>query len=221
VREVTAADVVAVLEADEAPTDLISALQTDTEAAERVVIELAGDRRFFVRQWVALEVASLLGERAVPILLRLARDRNEDVRMDAVNELVALEPVAARQLAPALRRRLRSRDIYEPIVAMRALMVLGDAADAAEMRAAAEVSEYPFHGLVAGAYALALEGDDEELARRIEGHDHDAMPWLTVAARHRATPLIREALARCAERAGDECANACAETLAECDAHDS
>jgi HEAT repeat protein len=61
-----------------------------------------------VRQWVALEAASLLDEHAAPILLRLARDRHADVRMDAVNELVKLDREGARRLAPALRRRLRS-----------------------------------------------------------------------------------------------------------------
>jgi hypothetical protein len=213
--DVTAAAVAAALDADEPVHGLLKTLERDPARAQQVLEELARDRRFFVRQWVALEAASVLRERAVPLLLRLARDRHEDVRMDAVNELVALDREAASQLAPALRRRLRSRDIYEPIVAMRALMLLGSVEDAAEMRRAAAESEYPFHCLAAEAYALALEGADRELARRIEAHEHDAMPWLLVAARHRGTAPVLRALTDCAETPCEECRTACSETLAE------
>jgi hypothetical protein len=212
--DVTAAAVAAALEADEPLDAALAALKRDPAQAKDVFDELASAGRFFVRQWVALEAPAILGRRAVPLLLRLTRDRHEDVRMDAVNELVELDREAAAQLAPALRRQLRSRDVYEPIVAMRALMLVGDTEDADEMRRAAAESDYPFHRLAAGAYALALEGDDEELARRIEAHQHDAMPWLVVAAAYRATPPMVEALRLCARGPCHECRDDCSKALA-------
>jgi len=211
--DVTAAAVAAALEADEPVDAALVALKQDPTRAEDVLGELASARQFFVRQWVALEAPSILGRRAVPLLLRLARDRHEDVRMDAVNELVELDRAAVSEFAPTLRRRLRSRDIYEPIVAMRALMLVGNADDAGEMRRAAAESDYPFHRFVADAYALAIEGDDGELARRIEAHEHDAMPWLVVAAAHRATPRVVEAMRMCAKSACGECRHECSAAL--------
>jgi hypothetical protein len=98
---------------------------------------------------------------------------------------------------------------------MRALMLLGEPSDADAMRAAAAASKYPYHRLTADAYALALEGNDEELARRIESHDHDSLPWLVVAAQHRATPPLVAALSRCAASDCEQCRTACSEALAE------
>jgi hypothetical protein len=198
--------------------DIVSRLRVDLEEATRVLDELARHRNADVRFWVSWAAREVLGERGVPLVLRLARDRDPDVRDGAVQELVKVDPEAARSLIPALRRQLASTDIFEPVFAMWTLVELGDreAAPLVRQIAAERASEYPFHQKTAAVVALLLEGREDEVLDRIRSHDHELMQWLVMAAVVIGTPEARAALEECARTAPDEeCRQMCAGHLSQ------
>lgn len=209
--------VVAAEERDVAALDAVLAdLHADRGRAARVLDELTRHRNPAVRGWVSGTAREVLREGGVYIVMGLTRDRDPHVRRGAVRDLVELEPDTARRLIPSLRRRLRSRDLDEPVFAMWTLAELGDRGSlAAVMRIAeAEADEHPFRRQCARVVSILLGDRPEEVVERIRVHDHDLMPWLTRAARILGTDEARAALAECAREAPDEeCRNACAAEL--------
>jgi hypothetical protein len=209
--------VVAAEERDAAALDAVLAdLHADRGRAARILDELSRHRNPEVRGWVSGTAREVLGEGGVYIVMGLTRDRDADVRRGAVRDLVELEPDTARRLIPYLRRRLRSRDLEEPVFALWTLAELGDRGSLAAVTriAAAESDEHPFRRQCARVVAIVLGDRPEEIVERIRAHDHDLMPWLARAARILGTDEARAALAECAEDAPDEeCRNACAVEL--------
>jgi hypothetical protein len=216
----TAGRIGAVVAAEERDADahdaVLADLRADRGRAARVLDELSRHKNPIVRGWVSGTAREVLGEGGVYIVMGLTRDRDPDVRRGAVRDLVELEPDSARRLIPSLRRRLRSRDLEEPIFAMWTLAELGDRGSlpAVARIAAAESDEHPFRRQCARVVALVLGEQPEEIVERIHAHDHELMLWLARAARILGTDEARAALAECAEDAPDEeCRNACAAEL--------
>jgi hypothetical protein len=79
-----------------------------------------------VRDWVARLLVRVPPDDAVPMLKRLIRDRNPDVRDEALITLTTVDRSAASDLLPEIHRRLKSPDVSEPIRVMWALAAIGD-----------------------------------------------------------------------------------------------
>lgn len=170
-----------------------------------LLAELARHRSPLVRGWVSGTAKTLLGRDAVPILLKLAQDRDGDVRDIAVSDLMAVDPTAVRALIPALRRQLRSSDYYGPVAAAWRLAELGDTASADAIAVLADDERQdPWKRLAASAVVTLLRSGPEGVIERIHKHDHPAMQWLVQAAEIAATEGARQALAWLAYSAPDE-----------------
>jgi hypothetical protein len=192
---------------------MVEDLRADRGRAVRILDELTRHRSPDVRGWVAWATPQVLGEGGVHVLVGLTRDRDAEVRDAAIEELVALDPGAARKLVPSLRRRLRSREPHEPVTAMWTLAELHDRESLPQVRRIAEAEnlDHPWQRLTAGVVVLLLEGRGDEVIGAIRDHDHERMPWLATGARILATDEARDALEECAREAPDEdCRRACA-----------
>jgi hypothetical protein len=194
---------------------LIEDLREDKEHASRLLEELARNRDVDVRLWVPIAAREVLGEAAIPLLLRLTRDRDGDVQDVAIEELFQLGPSAARKVVAQLRRKLTSKDIHQPVFAMWKLVELNDRESIPLIRAVAEAqeSEYPFHQKTARVICMLME-NPPEIVERIRLHDHELMQWLTIAARELRTEEARTALEDCSRGAPDRrCRAMCAKAL--------
>ncbi len=189
---------------------LLSTLRADPSVARRVLTDLSKDSRAEVRAWVPFAARKVLGPQAVPFLVTLAGDPNPDVSDVALEELRDLDPEAAKTLVKLIRTKLRSKDPDESIFAMWTLTQLGDRDSADQIRNVSERSEFPFQRRTAEVVLLALEGNVDEILRRIREHDHDHMAALSNAALLVGGPRGLEAVKECAENAPDpECRHYC------------
>ncbi len=184
--------------------DLINLLSADREYAGQVLGELADNQDPEIRHWAAQEAADVLGRDAVPILRRLVRDRDSNVRIDALRGLGQVDPGELVPMIPKLRAETESQDGFDAQAAIWALGALGDPANLDVVRAATRRDRARPRNT-----AIAVElliSDPEQLCQRIESHDHDLMPWLTYAAAMLGTERARLALEHCALNAPDgEC----------------
>ena len=180
---------------------IISRLRAEGDGGRGVLRRLADTGSVELRSWVTGVAPGVLqSAEAADLLLALTRDRDPDVSDDAIAALVEFDPdIAARKLKPVLRKKLRSRDIYEPVAAMWKLAAL-DPHAGEEIRAAAQMSEYPFHRLVAEAVCLWLAQDVGELERRIGVEDESAL-HLVIAAEKLDDPGLNDAVAKWRKRA--------------------
>ena len=148
----------------------VERLRAEPEAA--AVLDEIAKKPGAIRGWAA-HVASLAlpAGSAVPILLRVARSRDVDVRDGAIQDLLRVDPVAARRLAPLFHRMLGdSGDWHANMVSrlsgMWGLLAIGarDAED--RMRALRDdVSQPENVREAADAVLLALEDPDAALRR--------------------------------------------------------
>lgn len=181
-----------------------------------VLDELAQSKEVDARMWVVFTLDDGVVAGGEDILGRLARDRDPDVRTEAISALVKVNPERARRLVPDLVKRLASTDYYEPISAMWALAELRATEAAPDVRAAADRwAPSDWHNKEATVILAYLEGRTEQILERIRSHDHVAMPWLTRAAALASTPGATDTL-RWAERneeLDEECRNHAREEL--------
>jgi hypothetical protein len=193
---------------------LLGALRADKEAAAAILEELAGHPTFAVRSWVPRGARLVLGREGAEIIKSLIRDQDPDVRDAAIEELVELDPREASFLTPSLRKRLASKDLYEPVTAMWMLVRIGDRDSTDLIRKISRNGAYDWHRRSAAVAVMVLEDRDAEIAERIGRHDHDSMPWLSEAAQLLGTPATLAALEESAKAAPDlECRNYCRAAL--------
>jgi HEAT repeat protein len=189
---------------------LLSSLHADPSKARQVLTDLSNDSRAEVRGWVPFAARKVLGRQAVPYLVALARDPNPDVSDLALEELLDLEPEAARTLVKLIRAKLRSKDPDESMFAMWTLAQLGDRDSVDAIRNVSEGSEFPFQRRTAEVVLLLLEAKIDEILRRIREHDHEYMVNLAHAAVLAGGQQGLEALKACAENAPDsDCRHYC------------
>jgi HEAT repeat protein len=189
---------------------LLSTLRADPSRARRVLADLSNDSRAEVRGWVPFAARKLLGREAVSYLVKLAQDRDPDVSNVALQDLLDVEPEAAKTLIKAIRKRLLANDPHESIFAMWTLVQLGDRDSIDAIRHLSERSEFPFQRRTAHVVLLALEGEVDEILRRIREHDHENMQALAYAALLVGGHDGFEAVKQCAENAPDpECRHYC------------
>lgn len=195
---------------------LLATLRADPGARD-VLAELAASRSVDDRMWVVGYAGAVLGRDASGILDRLSRDRDSDVRMDALTELTRWDRDAALRAYPRIVKSLRSTDFWEPVIALWALATLGDPRAIPEIEAVAATWD-PRHGdyRIAEIVVDLLAGRHERIFAAMDEHDHRAMPWLAEAARIIGTPAAREALERCVTADLDgECLHYCRQELTE------
>jgi hypothetical protein len=157
--------------------------------------------------WAARQT---LGVEAVPIIKQVVGDRDPDVRDVAVEELLELDIEAARSLAPRLRRKLRSKDFYEPVTATWALGAIRDVTAREAIQEVGDQASNAIRRNTARVVCMLLSDDPDEIVRRIREHDHELMPWLTKGARLLGTADALAALRACAASAPDEeCQGVC------------
>jgi HEAT repeat protein len=196
---------------------VILALETDRDYARDVLDELITHRDVEVRAWATDRAAAVLGEDAVPLLLRATKDRDPDVRDVGIERLLEVDPKAAEAIVPRLRRKLRGPEFYDAVSAMWALAQLRYSNAIDDIREAGRAGRQAgktFQGITADVVADLLEGRDMQLVASLEAHDHDRTSALAVAASLIGTPEALAALHKCAESAPDEdCRLACKERL--------
>ncbi len=183
-------------------TELIQLLRSSGERSSKILGALAKNRNPEIRHWVADVAVEVLGAGSVHVLRDLARDRDTDVRIDALNGLVAVDPDEARRMTTTLRKQAASTDFYEAQAAVWALGAVGDKESLDVIRPlTTEPDAIPRDAAIAVELLLTAP---EELCRRIEKHDHELMPWLVKAAELLGTRAARRALEHCVAEAPDE-----------------
>jgi HEAT repeat protein len=189
---------------------LLRSLSADPSKARKVLADLSSDSRAEVRGWVPFAARKVLGRQAVPYLVALARDRNPGVSDVALEELLDLEPEAAKTLIKLIRAKLRSKDPQESIFAMWTLAQLGDRDSIDAIRRLSELSEFPFQRRAAEVVLLLLEAKIDGILGRIREHDHEYMRDLAHAAMLAGGHEALEAVKECAENAPDaDCRHYC------------
>ena len=203
-RDDRADEIAAALEAGpdgEARLDAETArLRTDRGRAALVLDELSRHPNVDVRLWVPRAAREILDDGAERLLLGMTRDKDPDVRDAAVEELVALGPDSARKIIPDLRRRLHSKDVYEPVFAMWALAELKDRRSLPAIRRIADASgpEHPFHARSAQIVCMALEEGRDEIRAGLKAEDGQEIEWFAAAARIEGSEETLAALEDCA-----------------------
>jgi hypothetical protein len=203
-RDDRADEIAAALEAGpdgEARLDAETArLRTDRGRAALVLDELSRHPNVDVRLWVPRAAREILDDGAERVLLGLTRDKDPDVRDAAVEELLALGPDTARKIIPDLRRRLHSKDVYEPVVAMWALAELKDRRSLPAIRRIAHASgpEHSFHARSAQIVCMALEERRDEIRAGLKAEDGQEIEWFAAAARIEGSEETLAALEDCA-----------------------
>jgi len=175
-----------------------------------VLGDLASSNDANVRMWVVFALRDGAATGGAEILERLGRDRDPDVRTEAITALVKLNPERARRQVPSLIKKLASTDYYEPISAMWALAELGATQAAPAIRTAGDRWDAnDWHHKVAAIILALLEGRTDEILERIRAHDHVAMKWLARAAALAATSDAVDALRSAGQNPNldEECLN--------------
>jgi hypothetical protein len=175
---------------------------------------LLRDRRHRVREFAVGQAEAVLGKGAAPLLVDVyRRDSDPDIRADALQRALKLDPRAASGIIPRLRRQLHSKDFYEPVDAMWALLELRDI-DSEPLIASVRQARTDWTGKVAQIVSMALRGDEEGIASQLLGHDHFASSWLARAAASLGTPALLDAIKTAANELPDEeCRSQCAHWL--------
>jgi hypothetical protein len=203
-------------EGEVAYRELIITLKADPPNASLLLDRLAELPDPVVRAWAGTAAVEVLGQDAIPLLTRLQRDRDPDVRDVARQDLVAIDPAFERSFFPQYRRALRRRaDPWgEDRVAMHTLSRARDPEAAPLLREyAAHYEPRYWHNRMPLVLADYIE-DPESVTRRIRDHDHDFMYWLVEATAMLDIPDAEDALTEALGRATDEtCTNIIRERL--------
>jgi hypothetical protein len=187
------------------------------ETSPALGLELARSSSPEVRFYMIRHAPRYAGARGADILERaFLSDSDPDNRLEALDLLVAVDPGRAKRHLPAIRKRLHSRDFWEPELAMWTLLRLRDAASLEDVQAAAERwGEADGRGRIARIVAAGLAGDTGWIARRLLGHEHDETGWLARAAATLGGPELTDALKEAAASLPDPaCRQVCSDELA-------
>jgi hypothetical protein len=174
------AEAVEKLQSDDEARDLLAIVLRDD--AERLLSEIARDRSPGVRGWALWAATSALGDKAVPILRGRLRDRDPDVRDDALSKLLVVDPSAVRSELPRIRKKLNASDAYEVASAIWALAELRDRGALERIRQLAATPPTPWLVKPASVAILLIEGREEEVMTAIRDHDHYRMKELAHGA---------------------------------------
>lgn len=162
---------------------LLDELAASPTKAQELLAGLAQFRDPVVRAWAGSAAKEVFGREAVPLLTRLLKDRDPDVRDGARQDLVELDPGFESTFFPDYRRALRGRK--DPWGEDRSAMF--HLARARDPEAVALLRDYAshyesryWHNRMPLVLADYIE-DPTSVMRRIRNHDHEFMFWLVLA----------------------------------------
>ena len=182
--------------------------------AEEILEELSRSSDLEVRGWVPGAAREVLGDRSVPLVMRMTNDRDADIRDLAIQSLEAIDPKLLDALTEHLRRRLASTDDDEVLSTAWRLAQRGDLASIAPIEVWGDRYESWMWQHKAASVILLVLTSPDEVAGRIRDHDHDHMTWLSYAAIVVNTSESRGALTECSVSGPDEvCRRVCAYAL--------
>jgi len=200
-------------EGQEAYQALLSELRADSVFAFALLDRLAEHQDPVVRMWAGDAEKEIFGRDAVPLLLRLSKDSNPDVRDSARETLIEIDPDFLQAMLPSLRKVLKQRkDLFgEDRAAMWRVAKVRDQESVPLLRAYAKSYEGQHGGRHYGYRMPLVLADYIEtppvIAERIRAHDHDFMYWLVMAASVLPVPGAAEAFEYAlALPVDDECA---------------
>ena len=189
--------------------DLRAAVRASTDPG-RLLGVLARDRDRDVRLWVSGSAGPILGREAEHILLRLSRDREADVSSDALAALADLGGNLAPAAVRVLRKKLHSKNLWDPVGAIWLIARLRLAELEADLRDIVEHPAEPFYRQEAEIALLVLRGEDDAVIQRLTEHDHEHIKPLSRAAYAIGGDQALRALKTCAATAPDErCSQVC------------
>jgi hypothetical protein len=161
----------------------VGSLEAELLAApdcDAILDGLSRHRSPLVRGWTSGIARKLRNDRNLPLMRRLAADRDPDVRNIAFQDIAAQWPSELAVLLPRLRRELDGEN------AVQALWMIAEARDpesrVAVQHVAVDDQRPPYVRSLAGIVLSVLDGDLTTILRRISTHDHDSMHWLVQAA---------------------------------------
>jgi hypothetical protein len=193
---------------------ILEELREDPDAGLSVLDELSRFQDPMIAAWAGWAAARVAGEKATPLLLELARHPDADVSDSAIDDLLTVDAPAVKRLLPVLRKKLRSADFWEPVAAMWTLAKIGATERLDDIRVVRDSEPVEWPQRTATVVCWLLEGDADEILRRIESHDHDLMGALAHAAAMIGSPEAWRVLEDCAVTAPDEdCRHFCSEAL--------
>jgi HEAT repeat protein len=198
---------------DEDEAKAIAALRSSSDA-EVILETLSRDRDLEVRGWIPGAAHAVLGDAAIPLIKRMLRDSDADIRGLALDELERIDPALLEPILPMLRKNLASQNEYEVLQVGWRLVERGDVEAIAPLKAFRDRYEaWMWEYKAATVLLLALTAPDEVIPR-IREHDHDHMTWLAYAAVLQGTPDAYAALLGCStDCPDDDCRRMCAFTL--------
>lgn len=199
--DASAAALIAAMDKD-ASAESISSMLGASEA-EKAIARLALSPTARERGYVPLAARLVLGEGALPLLLKLLDDSDADVRGEALDQLELLDPSIVQRLAPRLRERLARSNNYEALSIAWRLAVLKDEAAVALIEDFRDCHPEGNWQHKAADIVLAMLLEPDAIPRRIRTHDHDHMPWLAYGASLLRTGEAMDALDACADGAPD------------------
>ena len=185
---------------------LVDRLRRDPVGSRPILEALITHRSDEVALWATNVLRKVFGAASAPTLTSLARTARGLRRIDAFQQLEAIDPELLRGLLPELRTTF----LKSPNPTMDARLVMfqlarlrdRQSADIFRRVAAHQNRAWYAHGMP---MVLADYIDDpDSLARRIVAHDHDRMTWLTTAAGVLDAPGAEAAMANLAAAAPDE-----------------
>jgi hypothetical protein len=171
-------------EGEAAYRQLLEELTANRAAARDLLERLASFRDPIVRAWAGSAAVAVLGRDAIPLVARLLKDRDADVRAIAQEDLVGLDPDFEHTFLPDYRRALKRRKAPwgGDRKAMFALARARDADAVPLLRQYASHYEPPYwHNRMPLVLADYIE-DPTSVSRRIRDHDHAFMFWLVDAS---------------------------------------
>jgi hypothetical protein len=187
-------------EGQEAYQALLSELRADGPFAFALLDRLADHKDPVVRMWAGDAAKEIFGRDAVPLLMRMSKERNPDVRDSARQDLIEVDPQFLHAMLPSLRKVLKKRkDLWgEDRAAMVRVAKVRDQESVPLLRAYSKSYEGQHGGRHYG-YRMPLVLADyietpSVIAERIRAHDHDNMYWLVLTTCALPVPGGAEAL---------------------------
>jgi HEAT repeat protein len=194
-------------------------LAENTEAAERLLQQLAEHRDPVVRDWAGWAATRVLPRAsAVALLKLLANDADADVRIEAQRFLVDLDRAWTRDLIPRYLGALRGDDPIEVIDAIWRLTQFREGSALSAIEGLVVSGKDPGVRNHARIAALVLAGREDDLIAGLKAHDHILCGVWTRGLAYLGTTAAIDALRDYAQTGPDgECRVRAARVLAKVD----
>lgn len=149
---------------------------------EKILPSLLRDPRSIVRLWALWAASEIGGSLGAAVLVSALRDRDSDVRDDALSKLMVVDREAARRELKMIRKKLRADDDFEIASAVWILAELGDVAALGHIDRIARDPPVAWLRKPAAVASMLLRGENGAILDRLRAHDHEMMKELAHGA---------------------------------------